>query len=288
MRYKDNANENSDLNAIAKEIDMKTAAQNASAPATPSVQAIEDMLDDLELDSLDAGDSNEVIEDVEELELNAEPAIVEPVTDDELEASVDIEELDLELERTKTYSSQESDVSPVENAQAAVKSAKDKPGRAPKAAKAPKAAATPRTPRDLNALDPSTFVLSGDVATMDQAALDQAKTDALAKVPTQKKIAEKYENLFMSLAANRQPSVYVKQALALIDEKKTVTGADITAMFKGSYGQGTAQSQAGQIMVLFDAVGIAERTKNTLTLKPDSVVAQKLRSIYANAGAAGA
>lgn len=267
---------------------MKTAAQNASAPATPSVQAIEDMLDDLELDSLDAGDSNEVIEDVEELELNAEPAIVEPVTDDELEASVDIEELDLELERTKTYSSQESDVSPVENAQAAVKSAKDKPGRAPKAAKAPKAAATPRTPRDLNALDPSTFVLSGDVATMDQAALDQAKTDALAKVPTQKKIAEKYENLFMSLAANRQPSVYVKQALALIDEKKTVTGADITAMFKGSYGQGTAQSQAGQIMVLFDAVGIAERTKNTLTLKPDSVVAQKLRSIYANAGAAGA
>lgn len=268
---------------------MKTAAQNASAPATPSIQAIEDMLDDLELDSLEAGDVNdEVIEDLELEAAPVEQTVVEPVTDEELEASVDIEELDLALERDETYSAQESDVSPVENAQAAVTTAKAKPARAAKTPKAAGAVATPRTPRDLNALDPSVFVLSGDAATMDQATLDQAKTDALAKVPTQKKIAEKYENLFMSLAANRQPSVYVKQALALIDEKRSVTGADITAMFKGSYGQGTAQSQAGQIMVLFDAVGIAERTKNTLTLKADSVVAQKLRAIYANAGAAGA
>jgi hypothetical protein len=50
-------------------------------------------------------------------------------------------------------------------------------------------------------------------------------------------------------------------------------------MFKASHSQGTAQSQAGQMMNLFATTKVAERQKNTLVLNENSVVAQRLRDI---------
>lgn len=291
MHYKQDANENRELNTLAKEIDMKGIQQTSGATAN-NIQAVADMLDDLELDSLESGDTDEieVIEDLVETapaaEVIADPT---PISDDELEASVDIEELEVALDRDENYSAQESEVQTAENASETIAAAKAKPQkRTASASSTPRAPATPRTPRDLASLEAQHFVLEGDASAMSQEDLDKNKAAVLAAVPAQKKIAEKFENLFIAVAMSKQPSVYVKQAFKLLDEKKTVTSADIVGMFKGSYSQGTAQSQAGQIMTLFAAVKIADRAKNTLTLNANSVIAGKLREIYANAGGAGA
>jgi hypothetical protein len=294
VQYKDNAKENSDLIALTQETEM--TKQIVTTAQQTNIQAIEDMLDDLELDSLEAGaDADLVEQDVVELEDGSadgdtviEGEIIEPanVSDEELEASVDIEELDIELERNETYSAQESETETTDDAGKAIKAAKDSSEKPAKTASAAsRAPAGPRTPRDLSALEAQHFVLEGDAATMSAGDLDKNKAAVLASMPTQKKIAEKFENLLIAIAVNKQPSVYVKQAFKLLEEKKTITSADIVGMFKGSYSQGTAQSQAGQIMTLFSTVKIADRAKNTLTLNDNSVVAAKLRAIYA-AGAA--
>lgn len=112
------------------------------------------------------------------------------------------------------------------------------------------------------------------------------KQEVIAAKPEQKKIGEKFVNLFVSLNAGKQPSVYITQAFKMLEEKKTFTGAELTAMLKVSYDQGTAQSQSGQIMTLFAAVKIATRNKNSLTLNDNSVVAERLRKIYEDAAAA--
>ncbi|MBX4911449.1 hypothetical protein HJA82_29485 [Rhizobium bangladeshense] len=261
---------------------MKTqTASTAVTLAGSTAAALDDMLDDLELDGLDGGDiSDEVEEIIETSAIDEEPATV---TEEDLE-NVDIDALEMNLDREEGYASQESETDIPQNAAGAVAAARTQP-----APRAPRAAGTPRTPRDMASLDAKVFVLEGDAASMSDDDLAANKTAVMGALPTQKKIAEKFENLFAALNAGKQPSVYVKQAFKLLDEKKTLTGTDITTMFKASYKQGTAQSQSGQIMTLFEATKIATRQKNTLTLNENSTVAKRLREIFATpATAAGA
>ncbi|TDW20485.1 hypothetical protein EV128_125115 [Rhizobium azibense] len=273
-RYKDNASENNDLNELAKEIDMTNLNTSTSAVALAgsTAAALDDLLDDLELDGLDGEEVTDAVEEVVEAS-----AIVEDsaeVTEEDLE-NVNIDDLEMSLDREEGYASQESELSVAEKPANAVAEAKSKPA---KAAKTPSA---PRTPRDMASLDAKVFVLEGDASTMSEDDLNDNKVAVMATVPSQKKIAEKFENLFAALHAGKQPSVYVTQAFKLLDEKKTITGTDVTTMFKASYKQGTAQSQSGQIMTLFEAAKIATRTKNTLVLNENSTVAQRLRDIFA-------
>jgi len=59
----------------------------------------------------------------------------------------------------------------------------------------------------------------------------------------------------------------------------TITSADIVAAYKASgLKEGTARSQSGQIMVLFDALGIAKRNGKSLTLDADSNAVTYLRA----------
>lgn len=282
-RYKDNASENNDLNKLAKEIDMKTQTNNTAVTlAGSTAAALDDLLDDLELDGMDDETISDEVEEVIQAEAVAESE-VEAVTEEDLE-NVDLDELEMSIDREEGYASQESEMSVAEKPAEAVAAAKNT--TAPKAPRAPRAAsttpATPRTPRDLASLDAKVFVLEGDAAQMDDDTLATNKATVMAALPTQKKIAEKFENLFAALNAGKQPSVYVTAAFKLLDEKKSVTGTDITAMFKTSYKQGTAQSQSGQIMTLFEATKIATRQKNTLVLNDNSVVAERLREIFAS------
>jgi hypothetical protein len=199
-------------------------------------------------------------------------------------ADEEIQDLELSLQKDELYSGQEASTEMDTNAPAEAEAAKQAaPVRKKKAAgtAAPKTPGVARTPRDLATVDAKFFVLEGDVASMDQATLDANKAAVLSTIPSQKKIAEKFENLFASLSVGKQPSVYVVQAFKLLDAKKSVTSADIVAAFKGAYAQGTAMSQSGQIMNLFATVKIATRTKNALVLNEDSAIAALIRTAIA-------
>lgn len=235
-------------------------------PAT-DIESVEALLDDLDL-----GDG-----DVAELETAEE--VIEDIVGDDI-ADEEVQDLELQLEREEAYNEQDGGASADMNTEAPAQAQAAKAATT-KAPRAPKAAGVPRTPRDLATVDAAFFVLEGDAADMDQAALDANKAAVMSTVPTQKKIAEKFENLFSALSVGKQPSVYVVQAFKLLDDKKTLTSTDIVASFKGSYKQGTAMSQAGQIMNLFDVVKIAKRTKNTLVLNENSVIAERIRTAIA-------
>ncbi|QIG75703.1 hypothetical protein EVC20_132 [Rhizobium phage RHph_Y2_17_1] len=280
-RYKDNASENNDLNELAKETEMtKLLASTSTATLAGSTVAdLENLLDDLELDGL-AGD--EISDEIEEVvETSAADGDGATVTEEDLE-NVSVDDLEMSLDREEGYAEQTSDTDVAEKPAETAAAARSQPATTPRA---PRAASTPRTPRDMASLDAKVFVLEGDATSMSDEDLAANKTAVMGALPSQKKIAEKFENLFAALNAGKQPSVYVVQAFKLLDEKKTLSGTDITAMFKASYKQGTAQSQSGQVMTLFEATKIATRTKNTLVLNENSTVAKRLREIFKAANA---
>jgi hypothetical protein len=295
-RYNENVSRNNDFEEVIKEIDMKTASVTG-VPASVAAD-IEELLGDLDLDGELLADSDSIIEDLEEdietevdeieavAEEVAEPDAIEEIDaateedlDEALSDSLDIDDLDLAIAKVEAHAGQESDTSiedaPVKTEAAAKPERKKRePGTAPV-----------RSVKALADLEPETFILEdGDYSPEE---LAQNKIDVIAAKPEIKKVGEKYENLFQSLGRNALPSVYVVAAFKLIDDKKTVTATDVKAMFKASgHTDGTAQSQAGQIMALFDALRIAKRAKNTLTMNDNSIVAGKLRKIIADAKAA--
>ncbi|CAO3459608.1 hypothetical protein [Azospirillum argentinense] len=104
------------------------------------------------------------------------------------------------------------------------------------------------------------------------------KEIVLAQRPAQKKIAEKFDNILCNIASGRLPSVYTMVAYNVVKAKGTATSADIVAAMTGgagpkAYSIGTARSQTGQLMALFDTLKIAKRSGNTLTLNPNSTLA---------------
>lgn len=152
------------------------------------------------------------------------------------------------------------------------------PSPAPKEKKtrATKAAA-PKVERDLAALPREAFVLLTSQNDDDHFDLDANKTAVLALRPTQKKVADKFDNLFVAVNAGRDPSVYVTACLKTLVAKGTVTTNDlVTALTESKYTIGTARSQAGQVMALFATLKIGMRSGQTLTLNPDSLLVEKL------------
>jgi hypothetical protein len=190
-----------------------------------------------------------------------------------------LRDLDIGLEVIEGYEATEAGDTVDPDAAKAAKKA-DKPAKAAKAPKEKKEGAV-RTPRDVSTVAPEFFALTEPAADAD---LEAIKSATMALKPTQKKIAEKFDNLFTSLSVNKAPSTYVMIAFGLLDEKKSVTSTDIVAAYKAAdLGEGTARSQSGQIMNLFATVGIATRAGQVLTLNADSKIAQRIRSLPAKA-----
>lgn len=144
-----------------------------------------------------------------------------------------------------------------------------------------------RATRDINVLPAETFAL-----TVGGLHDETNKTAVLAQRPTQKKIGDKFDNLFLSIAAGKKASVYTMACFGALIEKGTVTQADLVAALKATlstsgkhkgtgYHEGTARSQAGQIMALFAVTEIATRVKQTLTLNADSALVPKLKALIA-------
>jgi len=259
---------------------MSNVGMTGTIMSAAAMESIENMLGELEVDVVE---DIEVIEELEaaapELDELEELVEVEPVT----EMSADTErELEAALDRAEVYESVEPSEMIEAPADGGATMKKEKKAKTPKA---PKTAGAPAAVRDLSSLVAIEFLLSeselGDEAN---------KIEVIAKRPTQKKIAEKFDNLFLSLAAGKRPSVYTMDCFKALDATGEATSTSLVNVILGSTSGsgaskgsnknlGTARSQAGQMMNLFAAVGIANRVGQTLSLRPDSVIAKRLRAL---------
>lgn len=242
-------------------------------------------------------EAEEVMQALSDLTFEAEGEIVEEtiVKDDaiELTSAIDdavidddfLDDLDLHVKRQAAYDAQTATEMPdIEETRLANEAGtKIKVVNARTVTKTPRTASTTtRIEKDLSAIDAKLFQLSSAVEPSDAAAAEQNKVDVLATRPAQVKIAEKFDNLFTSLNSGRKPSTYVMQAFEALEAKGELTSADVVATFKAAgLGDGTAQSQAGQIMVLFNVVGIAKRDGQKLTALKDSMIADRIRALSA-------
>lgn len=265
------------------EMDMIATETPRAADQEAEIGAIIDALDALDLsaddDSAETGPVTS-LDALEELVLSAPEVTAEPedvIEDDADTESLDPEEqraLELDLLKVEAYEAEAGEVA----ATAPVTPLATTPAKTPKA---PRAAATPRTPRDLSALPDDAFQLfEGSVP-------NPAAVRSLR--PTQKKVAEKFDNLFLSLHAGKKPMNYTLDLFKVLEDLSgTATSEQLVKGLMGkpksdgsTYSIGTARSQVGQIMTLFATVGIATRTGQTITLKPNSVLAAKMRKLIA-------
>lgn len=248
---------------------------------TPAMQAVTEEL----MAALSDFNIEETVESVEDLALAGE-IIEEPVIEAAGEVDEDfLNDLDLTVKRQASYEAQTAEEMPDIEETKAENAAGIKVKKARTVTKAPRvaASATPRAPRDLASVPAEFFLLNLSHST-DAAEVEQNKVDVMAKRPGQVKIAEKFDNLFVAISAGRKPSTYVMQAYSALVAAGELTSAQIVATFKAAgLGDGTAQSQTGQIMVLFDTVGIAKRSGQKLTLLPESYVASRLNALTATA-----
>jgi len=267
---------------------MNPRVGNTGASSPADIEAVEALLGELEI-----GDAETLnaIEEIVEPENDAEDegvpeeltAAADPVP--EVLNADDAAALDADLARAESY--EETPASSV-TTDAPAAAALEKPVASTKAARATKPAATPRV--GVNNLKPEAFVLTTDVP----ADLETNKTAVLATRPTQKKIADKFDNLLVSIAGNRRPSTYTMDCFEILAAKRSVTSGDLVkglmAMNRRdgtkTYSEGTARSQAGQIMVLFDVLKIAKREKQGLAINDESTLVLALTDLL-TAPAAG-
>lgn len=231
--------------------------------------------DEAHLAALDAAAASFTLDDLDAPEV-IEEAVIEDIEPIEIAETSELDALDAELTKSEVYEEAVADGEVDVDAEAVVE---DKP-RKERKPRAPKAAKAPAITRDLTALPPEAFrLLDGDAAS------EEIKADVLAHRPAIKKVAEKFDNVIAALHAGRLPSTYVVQAFFELDKARTLTAADLNKHFTETrgYGKGTANSQTGQIMALFPLLAIAVRDGNKLTLRDDSVLAEKLRHIIATA-----
>lgn len=271
-----------------------TAAAGVSATDLESIEA---SLADLDLDASAGAEEVPVEEIIEEvIEASAEEEVIEEVVleadaeevvEETAEGETEIQALDddalgdleLAVAKDEVYASQ---TSTTDADAGAVKTAKANAGKkgAGKKSSTPKEKkeGVARTPRDISTVPAEFFALTAEQAA--EVDLDAVKAKTMTLIPGQKKIAEKFENLFTALSVNKAPSTYVMIAFKLLDEKKTVTSADVIGAYKtAGLGEGTARSQSGQIMNLFATVGIATRSGQTLTLNDNSKIAERIRDL---------
>lgn len=99
------------------------------------------------------------------------------------------------------------------------------------------------------------------------------------------KVQEKALNIVQWMLHGHLLSVFTELSLAELIRNETATSASLRAMFMSNpdkmYTVGTAGSQAGQMMKLLPAMGIATCTGKTLKVNPDSPVVKQFKSMNA-------
>lgn len=233
-----------------------------------------------ELDAMDGDTIEEIDTDAVEVEAaDAVDAIEEEVpsvlTDDFLA------ELEMASAKQSVYETQAAETMPdiAETADGST-AASIKTKKARTTSKA--ASATPKEPADLEAVLPEFFDLYTDSNLTTADDLEAAKKGVIAKRPSQVKIAEKFDNLFTKVSVGKKPSTYVMLALDLLKAKGEFSSSDLIAHYKANnLGDGTARSQTGQIMVLFDVTGIAERAGQKMIARKNSKLVERIEALSA-------
>lgn len=95
-----------------------------------------------------------------------------------------------------------------------------------------------------------------------------------------KKIGEKAVNLVTHLAGGASLSVYTQIALEMLFNAGELSSKALVEHYMARpYSEGTSRSQAGQIMRLVQAFGIADGSSSHVTLNKDSIIGQALKEV---------
>lgn len=192
----------------------------------------------------------------------------------------------IEVEEVKAAAYEEQEAVAELKASTAKKSTPTVVGDAAKA-KAPKSAATPKTGstasmkkseaivHKLGESRYETFCLTTEMAALDKSALNAKIDELVAEVDVlAKKVGEKVLNMACAVNGKEQLSVYTKIAIDLLKSKGSFTASELRDVYLARpYSAGTASAQGSQMYTLLPFMGIATRSGNTLTLNPESVLA---------------
>lgn len=216
----------------------------------------------------------------------AYPETTEVVGVHEVDLDAVVQEIEIETIKREAYAEQPADevgsVSLVEpiNAEPAVA---EEPTTTTTiiAAGAPTPKGAPKRPSELvskgftaEQLQKAAMLVVGDTASSSTVDTLFDRIDKLAK-----KVGEKAANLVRNRCNPARIQGYTRDGLNLLIDKGEVTSKDLFAGFMGKYKEGTARSQANQLMSLFPALGIAERIgRSGLKLNPDSLIVADFKS----------
>lgn len=248
--------------------EITEASNETEVSLEQALSEFDDIIDEEESvdDVVDDGDQSEI----EDLNI---------VADNNLATPEELNLIEATIEKEKIYEEQPV-VTPiaVSEVAAAVTDKSKKKGKLSSTRKGG------RSVHSLASVPAEFFVLEEDPSKLDQSRLDAIKDEVIKLRPLQTKIGEKFDNLFISLAAGREPSRYTKMAFAYLLEKGEATNGEVVKMYQDAgLREGTARSQTGQMMTLLSCVKIANRSGQTLTLLPDNTITNRLRDLLAPA-----
>lgn len=156
-----------------------------------------------------------------------------------------------------------------------------------KPASAPVQKATPNATRDSSVFAKEVANILGDEAVLDseEGALTEEQLMTYMKDVTQVKVREKILNLCHHIMNGRKLTGYTEMAAkvliaAQLDGCKQVTLADFKKVYEDAgYKPGTVNAQAGQMMVVFTAMGMAKKNgRGILEPNANSVIIDALAS----------
>lgn len=256
-----------------------------------NVQAVTDTDIDAELNALlaDATDTENDAGETVEVQLQVE------ASNDDLEG-LDLEQIEREAQlaasKEEAYAEQVADEpeAPIEASVAVAAAAAAATAAAAAAAVAPKTRA-PRVSRAAGAkpsqvlaatmsdeaLLKAAMLLTGDEESEDNVKALNDTIDSLAK-----KVGDKAVNLLRYASEPRKLQNYTRLGLELLVRDGEVTSKSLTDHLKAAkYTEGTARSQANQIMSLFPALKVAARSGKTLTLNSESTLLGQFKAATA-------
>ena len=255
----------SDLDALSA---ILASLDETPAAADTQMKGIDSLLDELETNAAEAATSTQesIVAKIEN-ELPVTPAA----------ASGDMEQVIIDLEESNTatppekpseiLADGEESILPVIEAPAKPEVQKDKQ---PEPETKPKKASTPRGARfTFDGKDDAFFVKAGLQREDFMKCYNEAPVKAMDKI----------QNIMHWFSGGPDLSVYTRISLhSLIADKTASSNSLKLAMMsypEKPYLVGTASTQAGQMMAVFPALGIAEKDGKSLTLNADSPIVKK-------------
>lgn len=252
---------------------MKTRMMNTvtvpSEIAGVEIEGLESLLAEMD-DAVvveEPGVEDENVEDVSEDDV--------PGTADEADLAAVVGEIANSEDKAAAYAEQESTSTLDPDAATAPEVvAGEKPAKAPREKKA--SSGVTRTRGSIADLPGESFVLVMDDAARNG---DEVKAEVLALRPSAKKIAEKFENLFLALNAGKLPSVYTVEVFKALRASALTSGEIVKALEGAGYSLGTSRSQAQQVIQLFSALKVTNKVEGKTVINPDSVIAVAIGSL---------